>query len=97
MVTLAGPKTNKTGETHRELDAAPAAERDLVNPQEAEIQNQDLEIPVQTTKENKMNHITRKIIEVYDWVLGPPTTEKERVARTLAEFNRDRMRVPLDT
>ena len=44
-----------------------------------------------------MINIAKKISEVYDWVLGPPSTEKERVARSLAEFNRDRMREPLDT
>lgn len=44
-----------------------------------------------------MINITKKIAEVYDWVLGPPSTEKERATRVLAELNRDRMREPLDT
>ena len=44
-----------------------------------------------------MINIAKKIAEVYDWVLGPPSTEQERAARALAEFNKDRMREPLDT
>ena len=38
-----------------------------------------------------MVNIAKRIIEVYDWMSGPPTTEKARVARALAESNKNRM------
>ena len=43
-----------------------------------------------------MINIAKKIVEVYDWVLGPASTARARSARTLAKFNKDRMIEPLD-
>jgi len=60
------------------------------------IQNRDFKTPVPQTKENKMINIAKKIVEVYDWVLGPASTARARSARSLAKFNKDRMIEPLD-
>ena len=43
-----------------------------------------------------MVNIAKRIIEVYDWISGPPLTEKERVARAVAEYNKIRMLEFLD-
>jgi hypothetical protein len=43
-----------------------------------------------------MFNIAKKIVEVYDWALKPPTAQSVRAARSLAEFNKDRMIEPLD-
>ena len=43
-----------------------------------------------------MINIVKKLAEVYDWVVGPATTEKMRTARALAEFNKDRLPEFLD-
>ena len=43
-----------------------------------------------------MYNIAKKIVEVYDWALKPPTAQSVRTARAQAEFNKNRMIEPLD-
>lgn len=44
------------------------------------------ENPVVTNRESRIVHLKRRIIEVYDWVLGPASTERERSQRAMAEL-----------
>ncbi len=39
-----------------------------------------------TNRESRIVHLKRRIIEVYDWVLGPASTERERSQRAMAEL-----------
>ena len=53
------------------------------------------ENPVVTNRESGIVHLKRRIVEVYDWVLGPAYTDKDRTDRMVAEIM-DRKREYLD-
>ena len=38
-----------------------------------------------TNRESRIVHLKRRIIDAYDWVVGPAPTERDRTDRTIAE------------
>ena len=90
MVTLAEPRQSNNADNRPDGSTAPAETRESIPQSQSAVPTPLFETAVLNPGKTRMARLSGGITGIYDWLMGPPTTSKQRVALELAEINESR-------
>ena len=90
MVTLAEPKQSTTADNRPDGSQAPAKTQESISQSQFVVPTPSFETVVLNPGKIRMASLSGGITEIYDWLMGPPTTHKQRIALEVAEINESR-------
>jgi hypothetical protein len=90
MVTLAEPKQTNVADNRPDGSQAPAETPESIPQSQYAFATPVFETVVVNPGKTRMARLSGGITEIYDWLMGPPTTHKQRIALEVAEINESR-------
>ncbi len=90
MVTLAEPKQSNIADNRPDGSTAPAETRESIPQSQSAVPTPVFETVVVNPGKPRMARLSGGITGIYDWLMGPPTTGKQRIALEVAEINESR-------
>ena len=90
MVTLAEPKQSNIADNRPDGSTAPAETLESIPQGQSAVPTPLFETVVLNPGKTRTERLSGGITAIYDWLMGPSTTSKQRVALKLAEINESR-------
>ena len=90
MVTLAEPKQSNIADNRPDGSQAPAKTQESISQSQSPVATPVFETVVVDPEKTGMARFSCGVTGIYDWLMGPPTTHKQRIALEVAEINESR-------
>ena len=90
MVTLAEPRQSNVADNHPEGSTAPAETRESIPQSQSAVATPVFETVAVNPGKTRMARLSGGVADIYDWLVGPPTTRKQRIDLEVAEINERR-------
>ena len=87
MVTLAEPRQSNVADNHPDGPQGPAGTGEFL---ETAVPAPVFETVAVNPGKTRMARLSGGVADIYDWLVGPPTTHKQRIDLEVAEINERR-------
>ena len=90
MVTLAEPRQSNVADNHPDGSQGPAGTGEFGPRSQPAVPAPVFETVAVNPGKTRMARLSGGITGIYDWLVGPPTTHKQRIDPEVAEINERR-------
>ena len=90
MVTLAEPRQSNIADNRPDGSTAPAETLESIPQSQSAVPAPVFETVAVNPGKTRMARLSGGITDIYDWLVGPPTTHKQRIDLEVAEINERR-------